>query len=85
MYSPERKKIPAKERKETSKHHVRSSGWWLRLGGGVRRLLRAVLGGWAGQVLWRALRRGHGDFQGLVCFGRILDTGDFDVPVSSAR
>lgn len=86
MYSPERQKIPTEERdQETPEHHVCPSGRWLRLGGGVRRLLRAVLGDRAGQVLRRALRRGHGDLQGLVCLGRILDTGDSDVPMSSAR
>lgn len=86
MYRSERKKIPTETRdQETPEHHVRTSGWWLRLGGGVRRLLRTVLGDWAGQILRRALRRGHGNLQGLDCLGRILDTGNFDVPMFSAR
>lgn len=82
---PKKEEIPTEERdQETPEHHVRPIGRRLRLGGGVRRLLRAVLGGRAGQVLRRALRRGHGDLQGLIRLGRVLDTSDSDVPMSSA-
>jgi len=83
--SSEKKEIPAKKRdQETSEHHVRPSGWWLRLGGGIRRLLRTVLGGRIGQVLWCTVCWGHGDFQGLISLGRVLDTSDSDVPMFSA-
>lgn len=85
MHGPEEKEIPEERHQETAEHHVRAIGRRLRLGGRVRRLLRTVLGCRPGQVLRRALCRGHGNFQGLVRFSGVLDTGDSDVPMSGAR